>query len=671
MSTPEAKPLPLRVRLPYSTEAEMVERYAGNVARGGVFIATRTPKAEGTAIAFEFVLADGTRVLEGEGVVIKVQSGVRAGMTVRYTRLDAASKALVDRLVAHRQAAAAAPKAAEPPAPEAFPDATSDAVLEPEPPPAKISDLHRRITVDMEATRPSGAAQVRIDDETANDQTGDMPVPSPLITAFEEEPRTEFFARADLLEAIEEKRPAELVVVVVPTPPPTAAPSESTLGLYLDGLFAHGASVAPRTGLSPVMLGETRSGLATAIKLNEQGRLEFTSAAAASSSPSQLLRDALPLLGKRREHPELKDRFDWGVTPLLLAGSGEPDLLWQGQTFNAMALAVTALRAVKLEAESSASQAFLHAVLAVPLALGDAERRAWKQAASMAGFSSVGLINVTSAIMLAFAHPRGLARKRILNIHMDPFVLEAAVAELTGSDVEIVLSQGDLLVDRDGVAAVEHFMLRLRQALELQGLPLQKMDTVIFTGQRFETRELRETVEHLLGTRGGEFPEASDAPALGAAVWADSLSGRAQGRKGISLSDVLGTSVDVVLTPGSTERILERGMRLPAEKVLTPGLREAQELEVAVFEGPEHRFVGLAKTRTERSGEMTLRFTATSDGVLEIVAQLPGGKEAPLKLSAQQSPRANPRQALAAAATPPAPRGFLGGISRMFKWSRK
>lgn len=101
--TVEPKLLPLRIRLPYATEEDFVEKYGANVARGGLFIATRSPKPEGTGLAFELVLADGGRLLRGEGLVVKSQAeGPRAGMTVRFVRLDAYSKALIDRIVARR-----------------------------------------------------------------------------------------------------------------------------------------------------------------------------------------------------------------------------------------------------------------------------------------------------------------------------------------------------------------------------------------------------------------------------------------------------------------------------------------------------------------------------------------------------------------------------------------
>ncbi|HSP81829.1 MAG TPA: TIGR02266 family protein, partial [Myxococcaceae bacterium] len=117
--TVEPKLLPLRLRLPYATEEEFIEKYGSNVARGGLFIATRSPKPEGTGLAFELVLANGARLLRGEGMVVKAQGegAARPGMTVRFTRLDASSKALIDRIVSRRSptpTAPAAPRASAP-----------------------------------------------------------------------------------------------------------------------------------------------------------------------------------------------------------------------------------------------------------------------------------------------------------------------------------------------------------------------------------------------------------------------------------------------------------------------------------------------------------------------------------------------------------------------------
>jgi molecular chaperone DnaK len=127
--TVEPKLLPLRIRLPYATEEEFVEKYGSNVARGGLFIATRSPKPEGQGLAFELVLADGGRLLRGEGTVVKAQTeGTRAGMTVRFVRLDAHSKALIDRIVSRRSPnkESTAEQPAAPPRSEAPPEQVSE-----------------------------------------------------------------------------------------------------------------------------------------------------------------------------------------------------------------------------------------------------------------------------------------------------------------------------------------------------------------------------------------------------------------------------------------------------------------------------------------------------------------------------------------------------------------
>ena len=103
----EIKPVRLRILLPYSSEEEFVERYGLNVARKGMFVATRSPKPAGTALAFELVLKGGGALMRGEGVVEKSQGSggpSRTGMIVRFTQLDEASAALLERVLQWKEA---------------------------------------------------------------------------------------------------------------------------------------------------------------------------------------------------------------------------------------------------------------------------------------------------------------------------------------------------------------------------------------------------------------------------------------------------------------------------------------------------------------------------------------------------------------------------------------
>ncbi len=109
---------PLRIRLPFGSEEEFIERYGVHVGRDGFFLATRSPKDAGTKLLFELVLADGAPLLSGEGVVARTVAGARTGMVVRFLRLDEAGAALVDRIVsARRSVEPEAPEARRAPAP--------------------------------------------------------------------------------------------------------------------------------------------------------------------------------------------------------------------------------------------------------------------------------------------------------------------------------------------------------------------------------------------------------------------------------------------------------------------------------------------------------------------------------------------------------------------------
>ena len=105
MTTPSEKRVPLRIRLPFATEEEFIEKYGQHVARGGIFIATKGAKPAGTLVSFDLILTDGVKLMRGEGSVQKVttdeQPG-RSGMLVRFERVDARTKALIDRIVALR-----------------------------------------------------------------------------------------------------------------------------------------------------------------------------------------------------------------------------------------------------------------------------------------------------------------------------------------------------------------------------------------------------------------------------------------------------------------------------------------------------------------------------------------------------------------------------------------
>jgi uncharacterized protein (TIGR02266 family) len=108
VSAPEV-PL-VRLQLRYPDESTFVQRFAPNVTRGGIFLASRTPFPVDTVIAFEVSLMQGPPLLAGTGKVAWVrefnpQEPQRAhGMGVQFLNVVPGSRAMVDRLVAAKNA---------------------------------------------------------------------------------------------------------------------------------------------------------------------------------------------------------------------------------------------------------------------------------------------------------------------------------------------------------------------------------------------------------------------------------------------------------------------------------------------------------------------------------------------------------------------------------------
>src|SRR5215471_6436380 len=100
-----ANPISVRIRLRYADLDTFVERFAANVTRGGIFLASRTPRPVGDVFPFEVVLASGVVALSGEGKVIWIKEYDPAepqrphGMGVQFTRVDPASRETLNRIL--------------------------------------------------------------------------------------------------------------------------------------------------------------------------------------------------------------------------------------------------------------------------------------------------------------------------------------------------------------------------------------------------------------------------------------------------------------------------------------------------------------------------------------------------------------------------------------------
>jgi uncharacterized protein (TIGR02266 family) len=95
----------VRVRLRYPDLDTFVEKYAPNVTRGGIFLASRDPRPVGEVLHFEVLLRQGGPVLSGEGRVTWVKEFNPAephrpyGMGVQFLYVDPEARPVLERLL--------------------------------------------------------------------------------------------------------------------------------------------------------------------------------------------------------------------------------------------------------------------------------------------------------------------------------------------------------------------------------------------------------------------------------------------------------------------------------------------------------------------------------------------------------------------------------------------
>jgi hypothetical protein len=139
-----AAPLAIRITRPYATEDEFLEHEVETLSRAGITLVGAQPRADGVVLRFELVLASGQVLVRGEGRVIGFKPNVHqglGGLSLRFTRLDTRSKALVDKAAAlrDRRRPSLRPPSLVPPPPSS--DAAPTASMTPSSPPPVIERM--------------------------------------------------------------------------------------------------------------------------------------------------------------------------------------------------------------------------------------------------------------------------------------------------------------------------------------------------------------------------------------------------------------------------------------------------------------------------------------------------------------------------------------------------
>jgi hypothetical protein len=134
----------MRVVRPYDNEDDLIEGDFASLGRPWIILPDVSVLPVGELVRFEVVLASGAPAIRGEGNVVAYHApgGPKpAGLEVKFTRIDARTKSIIERV--HAKRVALGRTASRPPAPPSAPQAepVADAAApEPAPPPEPVAD---------------------------------------------------------------------------------------------------------------------------------------------------------------------------------------------------------------------------------------------------------------------------------------------------------------------------------------------------------------------------------------------------------------------------------------------------------------------------------------------------------------------------------------------------
>ncbi len=682
----EPKRVPLRVRLPFATEAEFIERYGVHVAAGGLFIATRSPKPVATLLSFELVLADGTRLMRGEGVVHSVSEDPtpgRAGMLVRLTRVDAKTKALIDQITALREGVKEAqppPTVTEQAAPVAAPQPERAPVLTPPVPRAAAPKGPVALADDLVLGIDLGTTTCRAA-VFADGEARMIPIPSehgasalPSVVAWDSVKERLLVGSSAKRHRVD--RPQETVVgfkrllgrrarsrrvrEMAPRFSFTiASDPEGDVGIEFSGRvftlneFAT-ALLAELKEAAQNHLGRplTRAVLCVPAWYTDHQRTAVLDSAKAAG---------FEVLSILNEPSAVALAFGYGKglarKRVLVYDLG-------GGTFDASVVEITG---DDLEVVSTGGDDFLGG-LDFDARLGDALISTMPEAAQQR-LTPMALERVRDASEVAKI---SLSDHQVAEVRV-PFVSSSADASPIDlkADVERAFLEsitGDLIERTVQVTQVVLAAARLQP---------QSLDEFLLVGGQSRSPAVRTKLEAVLGRSPRSDVDPQGAVALGAALFGHSLVQRERGKRGPSLSEVLSAPIGVAVRGGAFRRVLERNTRLPAEKTLAVPVSAGVPVSIAVFQGvsaraDENEYLGVLNATADRDGELQVRFAVATDGRLTLSAVGPSGRQEVVVFSTVQ---ASDEVQAALLANAPLPgdeekstpgKGLFGGLKKLF-----
>jgi molecular chaperone DnaK len=661
----------LAIRLAFGTVGEFVERYALNVSRGGIFVRSRDPHPVGTRVTLDVQLATGEKVVRGRGVVVRTtapsapgEARSEPGMGIRFTELDAESRALVDLIVSTRPGAG---QGSEPPDPDGEAE-EGTAVLQP---PAAIGRIS---PVPYAATPPPAAMRAGL--------PGGRPARRP---------------------------PARSVGIDLGTSNCCVAVAEGGRARVLPS--RHGGNTIP-----------------SVVAFDAHGRLLVGQPARVQmvTNPRNTVYGSKRLVGRPFQSPTVqacRDRFHYEIVE---GEGGEAAVRFAGREFSLVQVSAFILEEVRRAVSQALGEDVTRAVVTVPAYYNDHQRQAVREAGRLAGLEVERIVNEPTAAALAYGYGRGLD-ERVLVYDLGGGTFDASAVDIEGDVYEVLSTGGDTflggvdfdsqLMDhvvyrfmeehgfappedrgawqrirdaaeeakillssretasvqvpylcRDRVgrdvelrvevtrAELEALTLRLvertievcRETLGARGLGGKDVDQVLLVGGQSRMPLVWRRIREELRREPSRAVDADEAVALGAALLADS-----HGRiDSVVLIDVLAMGIGVGLPGGRMAPVIPRNTRLPARKAYELAtVRDGQsELELAVFQGDSPRaaeceYLGTLRVIGLPPGprgtvKVAVEFALGAEGILSVTARdLATGRVTETRLGTRDTPQ--------------------------------
>ena len=229
-------PVAIRIVRPYDTEDLLLENELETIGKTSVVLIGAHPRPTGVILRFEVTLASGPTVLRGEGRVLAHKENAfrgQPGLTLRFTRLDPKSKAIVDRATAMREARGpssprveavpdrGSPSRSAPRAESPIAEALSAATPAPGPT-AAVADQEAAVALARAAAREKANATARANAKRTGRGQGLTPPPPPPAREPEEHEPAEHEAHPteppERVEQPEAHEPDAAEVAPEPTP---------------------------------------------------------------------------------------------------------------------------------------------------------------------------------------------------------------------------------------------------------------------------------------------------------------------------------------------------------------------------------------------------------------------------------------------------------------------